>query len=72
MKSAKLVNRLHRIQGQLTAVEKMIESDKGHREVLIQIEAVISSMKGVKAEYIKELIKTASLRDVNDYIELIH
>lgn len=71
MKTAKIVNRMHRIQGQLNAIEKMLESDN-HQEVLIQMKAVISGIAAMKAEYIKELINNSSLKDIQSFIDLIN
>ncbi len=72
MKTAKIINRMHRLQGQLKAVEKMLESDKSHKEVLIQMEAVTSGLKSLKAEYIRELIRTANIREIETFIDLIN
>ena len=42
-----LTNRLHRISGQLTGVEKMIEEDAYCNDVLIQLSAIEKSVKSL-------------------------
>ena len=42
-----LTNRLHRISGQLTGVEKMIEEDTYCNDVLIQLSAIEKSVKSL-------------------------
>lgn len=70
--------RLNRIEGQIRGIQRMIDSDEGCNDILIQIAAVraaINKVGGMILEnYTKNCIKTAVDRDsddksVNDLIE---
>lgn len=55
---AKLLARVRRIRGQVEALERALEAEKGCAEVLHQIAAVRGAMNGLMAEVIEEHIRT--------------
>jgi DNA-binding FrmR family transcriptional regulator len=55
---AKLLGRVRRIRGQVEALERALESEKGCGEVLHQIAAVRGAMNGLMAEVIEDHIHT--------------
>jgi len=68
-----LINRLKRIEGQVKAVQRMIEDDKVEaKQTLMQLTAVISSLETTKIalveEYTKEKIM-ASLESLSDLLK---
>lgn len=68
-----LINRLKRIEGQVKAVQRMIEEDTNEpKQVLTQLTAVISSLETTKIalveEYTKEKIM-ASLDSLSDLLK---
>lgn len=68
-----LINRLKRIEGQVKAVQRMIEEDKNEpKQVLTQLTAVISSLETTKIalveEYTKEKIMS-SLESLSDLLK---
>jgi DNA-binding FrmR family transcriptional regulator len=54
----KLLGRVRRIRGQVEALERALEAEKGCAEVLHQIAAVRGAMNGLMAEVIKDHIQT--------------
>ena len=69
-----LRNRLHRIQGQVAALENMIMDDKPCRDVLIQINASQSALhklgQALLTEHIEQsLAKGVKKSEVKDAIE---
>ncbi|MFZ6022741.1 MAG: metal-sensitive transcriptional regulator [Patescibacteria group bacterium] len=68
-----LINRLKRIEGQVKAVQRMIEEESNEpKQVLTQLTAVISSLETTKIalveEYTKEKIM-ASLDSLSDLLK---
>ena len=55
---AKLLGRVRRIRGQVEALERALETEKGCAEVLHQIAAVRGAMNGLMAEVIEEHVQT--------------
>ncbi|MEI7603461.1 MAG: metal-sensing transcriptional repressor [bacterium] len=66
-----LINRIHRLKGQLEAVERMIDSEEDPKEVLVQLQACISAINGVKNNYSKYLILNSSLGDIREVVDLL-
>lgn len=66
-----LQDRLHRIEGQIRGIEKQIESGQEVQKVLIQIEAVISSLGSLKLEMVKKEIRNNLLSHVDEAISLL-
>ncbi|MCC7304042.1 metal-sensing transcriptional repressor [bacterium] len=68
-----LINRLKRIEGQVKAVQRMIDEEKAEpKQTLMQLTAVISSLENTKIalveEYTKEKIM-ASLESLSDMLK---
>ena len=55
---AKLLARVRRIRGQVEALERALEAEKGCTEVLQQIAAVRGAMNGLMTEVIEEHVLT--------------
>ena len=55
---AKLLGRVRRIRGQVEALERALEMEKGCSEVLHQIAAVRGAMNGLMAEVIEDHVQT--------------
>ncbi|KKN50346.1 hypothetical protein LCGC14_0633610 [marine sediment metagenome] len=53
----KLLGRVRRMRGQVEALERAIEADKGCAEVLHQIAAVRGAMNGLMAEVMEDHIQ---------------
>lgn len=53
----KLLGRVRRMRGQVEALERALETDKGCSEVLHQIAAVRGAMNGLMAEVIEDHIQ---------------
>jgi DNA-binding FrmR family transcriptional regulator len=51
---AGLLNRLHRIEGQVRGISRMIEEDRYRIDVLTQIQAVRAGLLRVESEMLKE------------------
>lgn len=64
-------DRLHRIEGQIRGIEKQIEEGKSVPEVLIQVEAVISSLNSLKLEMVKKEVKDALLKEIDSVVSLL-
>lgn len=54
----KLLARVRRIRGQVEALERALEAEKGCTEILHQIAAVRGAMNGLMAEVIEDHIQT--------------
>jgi DNA-binding FrmR family transcriptional regulator len=55
---AKLLGRVRRIRGQVEALERALEAEKGCSEILHQIAAARGAMNGLMTEVIEEHIQT--------------
>ncbi len=55
---AKLLARVRRIRGQVEALERALESEKGCNEVLQQIVSVRGAMNGLMTEVIEDHVRT--------------
>ncbi len=66
-----LEERLRRIEGQVRGVEKMINEKKEISQVLVQIQAITSSLESVKIELIKKDIKEKIISNIDKSIEMI-
>lgn len=68
-----LVNRLKRIEGQVKAVQRMLEDDKIEpKQTLMQLSAVISSLETTKIALVEEYTKDkimASLDSLSDLLK---
>lgn len=68
-----ILNRLRRIEGQIRAIEKMVEEDKvEQKQVLMQLSAATSSLENTKIALIEEYTKEkilASLESLSDMLK---
>ena len=68
-----LVNRLKRIEGQVKAVQRMLEDGKTEpKQTLMQLSAVISSLETTKIALVEEYTKDkimASLESLSDLLK---
>ncbi len=68
----KLNRRLSIIEGQVRGIKKMIDEDRYCNDILIQVAAVIKSLKSVKDELLKQHITDCVSNDLkNDHLEII-
>ena len=58
--------RLKTIEGQVRGIRGMIEEDRYCNDILIQITAVIKSLKGVENELLKNHLSTCVVRDIKE------
>lgn len=54
----KVGNRLRRIQGQIGGIEKMIREDRYCIDILTQISAVVSALRGVEDQVMQNHLNT--------------
>jgi len=66
-----LEDRLHRIEGQVRGVEKLIKADEPAEKIAIQLQAVISSLESVKLELIKKQMKDKLVGEVDSLVDLL-
>lgn len=55
---SKLLGRVRRIRGQVEALERALDAEKGCAEILHQIAAVRGAMSGLMTEVLEEHIRT--------------
>lgn len=53
----KIVNRLHRIEGQVRGIEKMVDLQAPLQDVVVQVQAIQSAMVSVKKMLIEQIVK---------------
>ncbi|WKZ31346.1 MAG: metal-sensitive transcriptional regulator [Candidatus Dojkabacteria bacterium] len=63
--------RLSRASGQLKAVEHMVKEEQDVQKVVIQLQAVISSLESAKLEIIKQQIRSEILKALDSSVGLI-
>ena len=68
---ATLQDRLHRIQGQLNGVEKMLDNGEDLDKVMVQMQAVISSLESMKRELIRKQIAATVSKQIEGALELL-
>lgn len=64
-------DRLHRIEGQIRGIEKLVEADQSTQKVLMQVQAVISSLESVKIELVKKEVKESLVKNLDSALQLI-
>ena len=64
-------DRLHRIEGQIRGIEKMVENEDDLRKVMTQLQAVISSLESLKLEIVKKQIEENMEQQVMASLELL-
>lgn len=64
-----LEDRIHRVQGQLSGVEGMIERGEELPKILAQLQAVISSLESLKLEVVRNQIHESMQNQVLDVLD---
>lgn len=65
----RLINRVHRIEGQVRGIENMFREDRNYKESIIQLKAISAASNNIISELIKDLLSKKSLSsDDKDYI----
>ncbi len=68
--SKKIQNRVSRIEGQIGGVKKMIANNTQEDKVMIQLQAVISSLESLKVELVKKQMKESLVEDIRKSLGL--
>lgn len=66
-----IINRLHRIGGQLGGIEKMLNGDTDIEKVLVQLDAVKASVDSLKRSYVKEHVRSTLYEEFEAILKLI-
>lgn len=67
-----LIKRLNRVEGQVRGISKMVEEDRYCEDVLIQISAVINSLRSMSSELLKSHLATCVVDEIKkDNLEVI-
>jgi DNA-binding FrmR family transcriptional regulator len=64
-------DRLHRIEGQIRGIEKLIDSGAPLEQVAVQIQAVISSLESTKLELIKQQMRDKLMAQLDGVVSLL-
>ncbi|KKR06311.1 MAG: hypothetical protein UT34_C0001G0351 [candidate division WS6 bacterium GW2011_GWF2_39_15] len=64
-------DRLHRIEGQLRGVEKLILMKEDTQKILGQMEAIISSLQSAKLELVKGEMKKSLLAQLDGVVAML-
>lgn len=59
-----LKNRIHRIQGQLSGVEKMLDENRYCEDILIQVAAIQAAMENLGYEILREHMNTCVVSQI--------
>jgi DNA-binding FrmR family transcriptional regulator len=62
--SKRIQNRVSRIEGQVGGIKKMIKGNTSEDKVMIQLQAVISSLESLKLELVKKQMKESLIEDI--------
>jgi DNA-binding FrmR family transcriptional regulator len=68
--SKRIQNRVSMIEGQIGGIKKMIVKNTEEEKVLIQLQAIISSLESLKLELVKKQMKETLVEDVRKSLEL--
>lgn len=67
-----LIKRLNRVEGQVRGISKMVEEDRYCEDVLIQISAIINSLRSMSNELLKSHLATCVVDEIKkDNLEVI-
>ena len=67
-----LITRLNRLEGQVRGIKQMINDDRECDDILIQVSAIINSLKGFSKTILKEHLSTKVVEDLkNDKLETV-
>jgi DNA-binding FrmR family transcriptional regulator len=67
----KILQRIHRAQGQINAVENMVEEGKNFEDTVTQLQAVISALKGVRNELLQQKVKVRVMEELQSALKAI-
>ena len=67
----KLVNRLHRLSGQLRGIEKMIDNNEEVHNVLMQVDAIKAGADSFKRNYVKEHVRSTLSTELESILEIL-
>lgn len=65
------IDRLHRIEGQIRGIERQLNAGEETKQVLIQLEAVISSLNSLKLEIVKKEVKDSIMAQIDGVVSLL-
>ena len=68
---ATVEQRLHRIEGQVRGIERLIKDEEPTQKVVIQLQAVISSLESLKLEIVKNEIKETLLKNLDSAVSML-
>ena len=67
-----LIKRLNRVEGQIRGISKMVDEDRYCEDVLIQISAVINSLRSMSNEMLKSHLSTCVVDEIKkDNLDVI-
>ena len=61
-----IINRINRIEGQLTGIKKMIQNDSYCNDVLVQLSAIENSVKSLSNLMLEKHLYTCIARDLEN------
>lgn len=65
-KKQELITRLNRLEGQVRGIKQMINDDRNCDDVLIQVSAIINSLKGFSKILLKDHLSTKVVDDLKN------
>ena len=66
----RIQNRVNRIEGQIKGIKRMMMSDIDEDKVMIQLQAVISSLESLKVELVQKQMKESLMEDIKKSLGL--
>ena len=66
----KIQNRVNRIEGQIKGIKRMMMSDIDEDKVMIQLQAVISSLESLKVELVQKQMNESLMEDIKKSLGL--
>ena len=66
----RIQNRVNRIEGQIKGIKRMMTSDTDEDKVMIQLQAVISSLESLKVELVQKQMKESLMEDIKKSLGL--
>jgi len=71
LKIPELFSQLHRIIGQLKAVERMIEQGKNEKDILMVLDAACNSLRSLRNSFIKKVIRDKLAGELESVLSLV-
>jgi DNA-binding FrmR family transcriptional regulator len=71
LKKKKILNRVRRIKGQIEAIERALEVEKGCTEILHLVAAIRGATNGLMSEVIEDHIRN-HIRDSSHETDIVH